>query len=177
MGNQKDRKIIRIIYTIACTVQLNFKLTCAWTRLMSFPMIFMRYSWASCISFYVIHEHTRAIKLLSNLFTSKFSNCQFCHGHEHNSVEIFLDTTLTYICIVHVSFVQCESSSIKNNYYLNSYPITVGIFLDLNATTASKLNNTHILLPSQNIRTYSEHVLHICHWLILHMYVSSGTRI
>ena len=80
---------------------------------------------------------------------NKFSKCQFCHDHKHKSLEIFLDITLTYICIVHVSFVQCASSFIKKNYYLNSYPITVGSFVDSNATTVNKPKHTHILLLSQ----------------------------
>ena len=50
----------------------------------------------------------------------------------------------------------------------------VGIFLDSrNVITASKPKDIHMLLPSQNIRTYAEHVL--CTYLSL--VISTGASI
>ena len=74
--------------------------------------------------------------------------------HKDMSLKTLLDTTCTYVHIVNVCSLQCTCSSVNP---------TVGIFLDSNATTTSKPNNIYVLLPSEDIRTYSEHVLRICH--------------
>ena len=74
--------------------------------------------------------------------------------HKDMSLKTLLDTTHTYVHIVNVCSLQCTCSSVNP---------TVGSFLDSNATTTSKPNNIHVLLPSQDLRTYSEHVSRICH--------------
>ena len=67
----------------------------------------------------------------------------------------------TYMCIVQVSFVLCTINSVLRTItILALIQSTVCIFLYSNATTASKPNKMQVLSPSQNIITYSQHVLH-----------------
>ena len=98
------------------TVQLNLiNLTCACTTLASFPPIFARYLLALCMSFHFTYDCTKVIQLLLDLFTNKFSKCHSCHEHKDKSLKTLLNTTLTYVHVVHVNFVQSAHSSIKNS--------------------------------------------------------------
>ena len=87
-------------------VQLNLNLTHTCTTLVSVPLMFARYSRVAHVSFYFTCEHTRVIQLFSNVFLSKFSKCKYDHKHKHKSFKTLLNTTVTYVCILHVSFVQ-----------------------------------------------------------------------